>query len=73
MKNSILSDLLALKMQGADPMSAMQQLAQRYPQFQKAMPYLQGKSLAQMDITGRNFAQSMGLDPMQMVQGLLKR
>lgn len=73
MRNNVLSDLMALKMQGADPVSAMQQLAQRYPQFQKALPYLQGKSPAQMDITGRNFAQSMGLDPMQMVQGLLKR
>ena len=73
MRNNILSDLLALKMQGADPINAMQQLAQKYPQFQKAMPFLQGKSPAQMDITGRNFAQSMGLNPMQMVRGLLKR
>lgn len=73
MKNNIIAEILALKMQGVDPMIAMQQLAQKYPQFQKAMPYIQGKSPAQIDATGRNFAQSIGLDPLKMIQSIMKR
>jgi len=73
MRNNLMMELMMLKQQGMDPASAMQQLAQRYPQFQQALPYLQGKTPQQMDTTGRNFAQSMGLNPMQMISQLMGR
>jgi len=73
MRNNLMMELMMLKQQGMDPASAMQQLAQRYPQFQQALPYLQGKTPQQMDATGRNFAQSMGLNPMQMISQLMGR
>lgn len=72
MQNPIVREILQLKQQGASPQAALQQLAQRHPQFRQALPYLQNKSPQQMDMTARNAVQSSGVNPNDMMQQIQK-
>lgn len=72
MQNPMVQEILRMKQQGATPQAAMQQLAQRYPQFRQAVPYLQDKTPQQMDQTARNAVQSAGVDPNDLLQQVNK-
>lgn len=59
----MLQDILRMRQQGIDATSAFQQLAQRYPQFGQAFPFLGGKTPQQMDQAAQNALQQSGVDP----------
>ena len=76
MNNPILMDIMRMKAQGMTPMAARQQLIQRYPKMRNMQPFMQGQTPQELDAIARNTAQSMGLDPQQMlanIQGLVNR
>ncbi len=72
MQNPMVQEIVRMKQQGATPQAAMQQLAQRYPQFRQAVPYLQNKTPQQMDQTAQNAVQSAGVDPNSLMQQINK-
>lgn len=63
MNNGMLFDMLMCKRQGMEPMAAFQKLAEKYPQFQKAMPLVQNMTPAQMREAAQETARYMGIDP----------
>lgn len=63
MNNGMLFDMMMCKRQGMDPMSAFHQLAGKYPQFQKALPLIQGMTPEQMRAAAQDTAKQMGIDP----------
>ncbi len=72
MQNPMVREIMQLKQQGASPQAALQQLAQRHPQFRQALPYLQNKSPQQMDMTAKNAVQSSGVSPNDMMRQMQK-
>lgn len=75
MNNPMIADILRMRAQGMNPLAARQQLVQRYPQLGQMAPFMQGQSPQEMDQIARNAAQSMGLNPQQMIaqiQGLMR-
>lgn len=68
MQSPMVQDMMRMKQQGMDPVSAMQQLAQKYPQFRQAMPFLQNKSPQQMDQAASNALQQAGVNPGELMQ-----
>ncbi len=72
MQNPMVQEIVRMKQQGATPQAAMQQLAQRYPQFRQAVPYLQNKTPQQMDQTAQNAVQSAGVNPNDLLQQVNK-
>lgn len=68
MQSPMVQDIMRLRQQGVDAQTAFQQLAQKYPQFQQAAPFLGGKSPQQMDQTAQNAIQQSGVDPNVMAQ-----
>ena len=66
--NPMITDIMRMRQMGVSPSAAIQQLSQRYPQFRQAMPYVQGKSPQQIDLTAQNMARSMGVDPLKVIQ-----
>lgn len=74
MNNPLMQEIMRMRMQGMTPMQARQQLAQRYPQLSQAQPFMQGQTPQEIDAIAKNAAQSMGLNPMQMmaqIQGFM--
>ncbi len=67
-QNPIVQEIMRMKQQGMSPQAAFQQLAQKYPQFQQAAPFLAGKTPQQMDQTAQNALQQSGVDPNAMAQ-----
>lgn len=67
MRSPMVQDIMRMKQRGMSPQAAMQQLAQRYPQFQQAIPYLQNKTPQQMDQTAKTAIQSSGVDPNALI------
>ncbi len=72
MNNPMVQEITRMKQQGLTPQVAMQQLAQKYPQFQSALPYLQNKTPQQMDMTAHNALKSSGVDPNDLMAQLQK-
>lgn len=75
MNNPMISEIMRMRAQGMNPIAARQQLAQRFPQLRKSAPFMQAQSAQELDVIARNTAQSMGLDPQQMIsniQGLMR-
>lgn len=68
MQNPAIRELMQMRQQGIDPNQALQQIAQRYPQFQQ----LQGQTPQQMDAAARATIQKAGMNPNQVL-GQLKR
>lgn len=68
MRNPMVQEIMQMKQQGMSPQAAMQQLAQKYPQFRQAVPYLQNKTPQQMDQTAQNAVQSSGVDPNELMK-----
>lgn len=68
MQNPMVQEILRMKQQGMDAASAFQQLSQKYPQFQRAAPFLGGKTPQQMDQTAQNALQQSGVDPGAVAQ-----
>ena len=73
MNNPMVQEIIQMRMRGMSPMQARQQLAQRYPQLGQAAPFLQGQTPQEIDAIARNTAQSMGLNPQKILQGLMGR
>ena len=73
MSNQMVQEILQMKMRGMSPMQARQQLAQHYPQLGQAAPFMQGQTPQQIDAIARNTARSLGLNPQQILQGLMGR
>jgi len=67
MQSPMVQDIVRLKQQGLDPVSAMQQLAQKYPQFRQAMPFLGNKNPQEMDKTAQNALQQAGVNPADLM------
>ncbi len=68
MSNPMIQDMMRLKQQGVDATTAAQQLAQKYPQFRQAMPFLANKSPQQMDQAASNALQQAGVAPGELMQ-----
>lgn len=68
MQSPIVQDMMRMRQQGMDAATAAQQLAQKYPQFRRAMPFLANKSPQQMDMTAQNALQQAGVDPKALMQ-----
>lgn len=68
MQNPMVQEIIRMKQQGMGPQQAFQQLAQKYPQFQQAAPFLSGKTPQQMDQTAQNALQQSGVDPNAVAQ-----
>ena len=66
----IMQEILRMRQQGMDSATAFQQLAQRYPQFGQAFPFLSGKSPQQMDQAAQYALQQAGMNPDEMAQRL---
>ena len=76
MNNPIIADIMRMKAQGMNPIAARQKLVQRYPKMRDMQPFMQGQTPQEMDQIAQTTAQSMGLDPKQMIasiQGLSRR
>lgn len=67
MQSPMVQEILRLKQQGLGPVEAMQQLAQKYPQFRQAMPFLGNKTPQQMDQTAQNALQQAGVNPADLM------
>lgn len=68
--NPMVQDILRMKQQGMTPEQTINQLSQKYPAFQGAMPFLQGKTPEQMGQTAQNFIQEAGVNPADMANQL---
>lgn len=66
-------DILKMRMMGMTPIQARQQLMQMYPQLGQNPQFMQGKTPQEIDRIAQNTAQSMGMDPQQMLQSLMKK
>ncbi len=73
MNNPIVKEIIQMRMRGMSPMQAKAQLMQKYSQFGQAAPFAQANTPQQIDAIARNTAQSMGLNPNQILQGLMYR
>lgn len=74
MNNPMLADVIALKQQGADPDTAIQKLAEKYPAFRQFVPQ-QNLTPQGMMMMAQTAAQRMGIDPRilaQQAQGYMK-
>lgn len=68
MQSPMIQDIIRMKQQGMDAVSAFQQLSQKYPQFRQAAPFLGNKTPQQMDQTAQNALQQSGVDPGAVTQ-----
>lgn len=74
MNNMLIAEIMRMRAQGMNPMTAQQQLLQRFPQL-RSSPFANAQSPRELDVIAQNTAQSMGLDPRQMIaniQGLMR-
>lgn len=55
--------LMQQMQRGANPQQIIQQMAQQNPQFQKALPFFQGKNSKQIESTARNMLKEKNIDP----------
>lgn len=69
-QNPMVRDILQMKQQGMTPEQAIGQLTQKYPAFQGAIPFLQGKTPEQMGQTAQNYLQEAGVNPADMANQL---
>ena len=69
---NMVAEVLKMRMMGMSPLQARQQLAQMYPQLGQNPQFMQGKTPQEMDGIARNMAQSMGLNPQQKIQSVMK-
>lgn len=65
MQSPIVQEAMQMRKKGMTSQEAMEQLAQRYPQFGSM---LQGKTPQQMDVFASNALRSAGIDPNRMMQ-----
>ena len=69
----MVAEVLKMRMMGMSPLQARQQLVQMYPQLGQNPQFMQGKTPQEMDGIARNMAQSMGMNPQQMIQSVMKK
>ena len=69
----MVAEVLKMRMMGMSPLQARQQLVQMYPQLGQNPQFMQGKTPQEMDGIARNMAQSMGMNPQQMIQSMMKK
>ena len=69
MSNIILAEIMRMRAQGMTPMAVRQQLARQFPQLQNS-PFMNAQNPRDLDVIARNTAQSMGLDPQQIISGV---
>lgn len=67
MNNPLLADLIALKQQGADPNTALQKLAEKYPAIRQYVPQRNMNPQGLM-MAAQAAAQRMGIDPQILAQ-----
>lgn len=70
MPNMMIAEIMRMRAQGMTPMAARQQLIQRFPQVRQSSPFMSARDPRELDVIARNTAQSMGLDPQQMLSGI---
>ena len=70
---NMVAEVLKMRMLGMSPLQARQQLAQMYPQLGQNPQFMQAKTPQEMDGIARNMAQSMGMNPQQMIQSVMKK
>lgn len=68
MQNPMVQEIIRMRQQGVGQQAAFRQLAQKYPVFRQAAPFLEGKTPQQMDQTAQNALQQSGVDPNAMAQ-----
>lgn len=68
MQNPMVQEIIRMRQHGVGQQAAFRQLAQKYPVFRQAAPFLEGKTPQQMDQTAQNALQQSGVDPNAMAQ-----
>lgn len=69
MPNMMIAEIMRMRAQGMTPMAVRQQLIRQFPQLQNS-PFMNAQNPRDLDVIARNTAQSMGLDPQQMISGI---
>ena len=72
MQNPMVQEILRMRQQGVGQQAAFRQLAQKYPVFRQAAPFLEGKTPQQMDQTAQNALQQSGVDPNAVAQQFMR-
>lgn len=67
-QNPMIQQIMQLRQSGATPQAAMEQLAQRYPQFRQ----FQGQNPKQIDRAARDMIRQSGINPDAVMQQLSK-
>lgn len=70
---NMVAEVLRMRAMGMSPLQARQQLVQMYPQLGQNQQFMQGQTPQELDGIARNMAQSMGMNPQQMLQSLMKK
>lgn len=72
MQNPMVQEIIRMRQQGVGQQAAFRQLAQKYPVFRQAAPFLEGKTPQQMDQTAQNALQQSGVDPNAVAQQFMR-
>lgn len=72
MQNPMVQEIIRMRQQGVGQQAAFRQLAQKYPLFRQAAPFLEGKTPQQMDQTAQNALQQSGVDPNAVAQQFMR-
>lgn len=70
---NMVADVIRMRAMGMTPIQARQQLMQMYPQLGQNQQFMQGQTPQEIDRIAQNTAQSMGMNPQQMLQNFMKK